>query len=888
MAVNLDLLGVVGTWIAAVLGIIALAGILPVYVLYRQTQTERHIALNKVHDPHKTYITAGYPLWLGRRFFRSYSVPNLVDPPTWSQLTVVARRRCEGFGTHVLRSLTGWVNFANVLQIYNIKPAGSKGKLAFARQEALLPVHRGWLLLLGIIDRYSDQMNRPDKGLFVGEAEEAEMDEFGPWAIFGISGVLEHIVASALRQKDVESGPEVVDKVVFRMHSVQHMARVSDSFLRGDDMAILSLVALYLGYLVSVDGKEHYDLETPDTMLTVYTSAHRRDSGEDTSHKIWIWDQKPMDSLPSQQRRLMQELGIKLPRVLKLKEVVAPNQAIFHQMPRDAAQSYQVISHKGKGKAWMTRSSLHTLVLAVLRLNITPQSFLFNNPPLNQDILSHLFYSGNLRTFAETTEKFSRNLDVLTQREKQDLERSLRNLKENAPEDGTWMEWSRTRMDACISLDKLLNEICQKRGKLLCCVISILYMQEDGFRFICNRYRVFDYDDPEVLAKQFMVDLSSKKVLAPLPYIEGEPEFEQFYFDFPTVFSDAELLDVWPSPMNRYPVPISLPLAMIACLRGHLRMAMWDMRLNSSPLADFYRTLRSGIVHIVPQEMPPPGSLSTEFFPPPRTSPPPLPVPPEEPVVRFAHYERGSTYDTYQDSRASSSDYEPRRRRVDRWMRTYVESVYSSIILSPEGHAEDGYVTAPEEDADDEVTVVIRKKPLPPPLPENYAPSSSASSQHADPAILSHDEDPKCAVRLSVLRNLLTEDEAVRVKALEDIERSIDRQRKEWQTHAAIIMPSKYREDRERALAYALDREYPTTRSGQRRPYRGFPSDGPKRRSGSHRGGKQKDAASMGILDQRNKGITEEVVRGVVGTTRRHRKEDKSLQFDDIPVRARR
>ncbi|EAW15441.1 uncharacterized protein NFIA_047770 [Aspergillus fischeri NRRL 181] len=710
MADNLDLLGVVGTWIAAVLGIIALAGILPVYVLYRQTQTERHIALNK---------------------------------------------------------------------IYNIKPAGTKGKLTFARQEALLPVHRGWLLLLGIIDRYSDQTNRPDKGLFVGEAEETEMDEFGRWAIFGIRGGLEHIVASPLRQEDVESGPEAVDRVVFRMHSVQHMAKVSDSFLRGDDMAILSLVALYLGYLVSVDGKEHYDLETPDTMLTVHTSAHRRDSGEDNSHKIWIWDQKPMDSLPSQQRRLMQELGIKLPRVLKLKEIVAPNQAIFHQMPRDAAQSYPVISRKGKGKIWMTRSSLHTLVLAVLRLKITPQSFLFNDPPLDYDILSHLFYSKNLRTFAETTEKFSKNLDVLTQREKQDLERSLLNLKENAPEDGTWMEWSRTRMDACISLDRLLNEICQKRGKLLSCVISILYMQEDGFRFICNRYRIFDCDDPEVLAKQFMVDLSSKKVLAPLPYIEGEPEFEQFYFDFPTVFSDAELLDVWPSPMNRYPVPISLPLALIACLRGHLRMAMWDMRLPSSPLADFYRTLRSGIVHIVPQEIPPPGSLSTEFFPP-RRAPlpplPPLPVPAEEPVVRFAHYERGSTYNTYQDSQASSSDYEPRQRRVDRW-RVYIESGYpssadsvqtnSAITASSfplEGHAEDGYVTAPEEDTDDEVTVAIRKKPLPPPSPESSVPYSSASSQHADPALLSPDEDAKCAVRLSVLRDLLTSDEAVRTK----------------------------------------------------------------------------------------------------------------------------
>jgi hypothetical protein len=795
------------------------------------------------------------------------------------------------------------VNFANVLQIYDIKPAGSKGKLTFARQEALLPVHRGWLLLLGIIDRYSDQTYRPDKGLFVGEAEEAEIEEFGPEAIFGISGVLEHIVASPFRQEDVESGPEAVDKVVFCMHSVQHMARVPDSFLHGDDMAILSLVALYLGYLVSVDGKEHYDLETPNNMLPVYASAHRRDGDEDDPHKIWIWDQKPMDSLPSQQTRLMQDLGIKLPPVLKLKEIVAPNQAIFHQMPRDAAQSYQVISHEGKGKIWMTRSSLHTLVLAVLRLKITPQSFLFNNPPLNQNILSRLFYSGSLRTFAQTTEKFSRNLDALTQIEKQDLERSLLNLKENAPEDGTWMEWSRTRMDACISLDKVLNEICQKRGKLLCCVISILYMQEDGFRFICNRYGFSDCDDPEVLAKQFMVDLSSKKVLVPLPYIEGEPEFEQFYFDFPTVFSDAELLEVWPAPMNRYPVPISLPLAMMACLRGHLRMAMWDMSLPSSPLADFYRTLRCSVVHIVPQEIPPPGSLSMrmpEFSPPRHHLPPtPLPVPPEEPVVRFAHYERGSTYDTYKDSRASSSDYEARRRRVDRW-RTYTESVYSSSTdsiqtnsaitasSSPlEGHAEDGYVTAPEEDADDEVTVVIRKKPLAPSLPENSVRSSSASSQHADPALLSHDEDPKCAVQLSVLRNLLTKDEAVRVKALEDIERSIDRQRRVWQTHAGII-PSKYREDRERTLAYGLDREYATTRSGEERRFRDFPSDGPKRRSGSRRDGKQKDAAGRSRLDPRNGEVREEVVRGVIGTPRRHRKEDKSLQFDDVLIRARR
>jgi hypothetical protein len=82
MAESLDVLGVIGTWIAAALAVIALAGILPIYLLYRQSKTDRYMALNSVHDPQNAYITPGYLLWPGERFFRTYRVPQLERPQT--------------------------------------------------------------------------------------------------------------------------------------------------------------------------------------------------------------------------------------------------------------------------------------------------------------------------------------------------------------------------------------------------------------------------------------------------------------------------------------------------------------------------------------------------------------------------------------------------------------------------------------------------------------------------------------------------------------------------------------------------------------------------------------------------------------------------------------
>ncbi|KAL4888549.1 hypothetical protein BDV59DRAFT_188440 [Aspergillus ambiguus] len=181
-------------------------------------------------------------LWPGGRFFRSYSVPDLRNPPNWTELAVA--RDCKVLDRKDSRSLTGWL-------------------------KALLPVHRGWLMLIGIIDRYAYDALQPNKGLFVSEAEEIEMGDFSRRAIFGLSGILDHFLPST-RSDDLESGPETVDKLVFRMHAPEHMVKIPDA-LSDADIPIQTLIALFLSYLIGTDG-QYYSLQMPDREVAQYYS----------------------------------------------------------------------------------------------------------------------------------------------------------------------------------------------------------------------------------------------------------------------------------------------------------------------------------------------------------------------------------------------------------------------------------------------------------------------------------------------------------------------------------------------------------------------------------------------------------------------------------------
>ena len=112
------------------------------------------------------------------------------------------------------------MNFSNVLRSYNAN-VPSNGDLRVIDQETLLPVHRSWLLLLGLADRYGD---RPDSGLFIGERKEPEMGAFGSSAIYGLSGILDTL----------PSRQPLDDRVIFRMHSAAHITKLATVFPEDD------------------------------------------------------------------------------------------------------------------------------------------------------------------------------------------------------------------------------------------------------------------------------------------------------------------------------------------------------------------------------------------------------------------------------------------------------------------------------------------------------------------------------------------------------------------------------------------------------------------------------------------------------------------------------
>jgi hypothetical protein len=620
MAESLDVLGVIGTWIAAALAVIALAGILPIYLLYRQSKTDRYMALNSVHDPQNAYITPGYLLWPGERFFRTYRVPQLERPPNWAELTI--SRDCELFSQKDARSLTGWLNFANVLRAYGLNTP-PKGKLVFLRQEALLPVHRGWLLLLGIIDRYAYKALRPDKGMFVSELEEMEISDFGQRAIFGLSGVFEHLSPSP-ESRDLEYGPGSVDQVVFRMHAPEHMVNIPRKLI-DDDIPIQTLIALFLGYLVGTDG-QYYALQLPDLPVTAYTTVLYQAAALDDAHKILTWQPTERDHLPPQQRRLAQELDIRLPpQIQEIKEIIAPDQGEFDRLLRNnrsSAQSYLLISEKGKG-VWISRSSLHLLMLAVLQLKMSRQSALSAMVGQPHNVLDHLFKPAGFLRALENAQKLIHYLQI-TDEERHALGDAILDLKNHVSRDTDRKRWSRTRMDFCVTLDNTLRRICNT-SQLLLRVISILYMQETEFR---QHLRRTDTEYAAVPERHFIMDRSSKVVRAPATDENeglGPDTFKDFYFDFTAVFPASDLATVWPLPMNTYPAALSYPEAMMACLQGHLRMVMWNMMLPAWPLAEFYEKFTTRIAHIIPLESPPGSRMLPPGVP---SSPPPAPLPP--------------------------------------------------------------------------------------------------------------------------------------------------------------------------------------------------------------------------------------------------------------------
>ncbi|KAL3488950.1 hypothetical protein BJX62DRAFT_239534 [Aspergillus germanicus] len=570
MADTIDLLGLVGTWLAAILALVALAGIIPAYILYRESQTGHYEALSLIDDQSHEYISKGYTLLPGKQFLRSVKVPNLIAPPRITaedppsqQLRI--ERECDLLDREGSPSLTAWVNFANVLRAYGIcPPPPFTGKIKISGKESLLPVHRGWILLLGLVDRYG---HRYDYGLFEGESSEPEWSELGWEALYGLSGILE-----AIRP--------MRNRITFRMHSISHMVKMPSN-MPAEDVSLRNLFFLFLGYIPAADGSLLCTaLESDEMSNSRKTRLVPRSTDTRTNffYKLRILEH---NEIPLRHRRMASEIGIRLPRI---------RQASVHKIHRversrtnlgysseehgelDGVQYQRIDRTATNIKVWVDPSDSKAMVLSLLQLNMSAHSFLCDDdlaeffarllPARNNDYLQHLADEGDF-------------ILQIKQEEKKSLKIAISEVLKYE----TSSTRSRGRASALAALEavvKRLEEAYQIPTWSMQTMAILYFISRDfASRLLCKSSHV----DPQAM---FVIDASGKTVHVPALSIYPEA---QFAFDFDAVFK---------VPIGEQgPTDLRLPLwqVMLAALYGDIKWQMWSTVFSAWDFSRFYADL---------------------------------------------------------------------------------------------------------------------------------------------------------------------------------------------------------------------------------------------------------------------------------------------------------
>jgi hypothetical protein len=152
---RVSLASTIGTWVAAFLALVALIAVIGPVLIWAAARTERNKAIQDAGDAKQSVITSGIKfVGFDVRLFRRIHAPILDKMPDGPTLVWDAARFTE------TKSRATWVQFANLLLAYGV--AFERGNsLVIYRGKAIIPIHRVWILVIGLIGRYSTKKSRP-------------------------------------------------------------------------------------------------------------------------------------------------------------------------------------------------------------------------------------------------------------------------------------------------------------------------------------------------------------------------------------------------------------------------------------------------------------------------------------------------------------------------------------------------------------------------------------------------------------------------------------------------------------------------------------------------------------------------------------------------------
>ncbi|OTB17846.1 hypothetical protein K445DRAFT_20315 [Daldinia sp. EC12] len=152
MSQVVDLASVIGTWVGAGVGVIALIGIVGPVLIWLASRTERHQTLNAIGRYTNGYISPGYHLGPNIYLFQRVQAPLLTTfniPNPFSPAIALDSTLLRDIDTK-----STWILFGVLLEAYGIQlPLGDN--LLVRNGKTYLPINRLWILYIGLLGRFS-------------------------------------------------------------------------------------------------------------------------------------------------------------------------------------------------------------------------------------------------------------------------------------------------------------------------------------------------------------------------------------------------------------------------------------------------------------------------------------------------------------------------------------------------------------------------------------------------------------------------------------------------------------------------------------------------------------------------------------------------------------
>lgn len=565
---TVNLVGVIGTWMAVGLAIIALGGVLPAYLVYQRSRTDKAQAFSLLDDPNGTFVSQGFR-FLSMRYIQTIRVPDLRYP--FPLTTVNPSLDLNKLGSR--KSNTSWINFAYIISATfpNVKIiAGTH--ILIDNREVFLPVHRSWILALGVLHRYA---YRSDYGLPIGATLEVDMAMLNSQRyLSGISGMLCECGQADLRNF---FNPRNYNALYFDMHTILQLSQS----LSHEEIPLRILIILFLGYIPMPNG-EH--------LLAKPKSANRtpRRINRGFIDKVSIAVLSDLDGRRHREENTFNTHGLDLEvakvKYLLLLEPWDLNLQLHLPLDIDARGMEQCGYYRmGHWKdqfsrvsdVWILKRDLHRIVLGYINFQLSPRGVLYDAQ--HDIIVTKVFNEDGL---AKTLDLARMVLsDLVAGDQVQAILRDALNVVRES--DLEHITWSRHAMIAFFNLVEAIKAVCETDDWKFQSV-GVLYLCDEKFRGTIQN----SVQDAAVGNQQSIdFDILANEVRLPGWNKPSTDQNLRFDFDFTNALAN---INSAPALANG---ELSLARATFATLHAHLKAIMWKMSLQPDGLSQLLETL---------------------------------------------------------------------------------------------------------------------------------------------------------------------------------------------------------------------------------------------------------------------------------------------------------